>query len=115
MIGMIGVEILNTTYEYGTLMNPMWLALFLAATLIIAILGICTINNDKAQKILKTLVAFTLTGVVICGIGLAIKTDEIIETKYKVTISEDVNFGEFMDKYEIISQEGKIYTIREKD
>lgn len=36
-------------------------------------------------------------------------------TEYKVTISDDVNFNEFDHKYEILSQEGKIYTIKERD
>ena len=35
-------------------------------------------------------------------------------TEYKVTIDDSVSMNEFMDKYEIINQEGKIYTVREK-
>ena len=37
------------------------------------------------------------------------------ETHYKVTISEEVPMVEFFERYEIIEQEGKIYTIREVD
>lgn len=36
------------------------------------------------------------------------------ETRYDVTISEDVSLIEFEEKYEIIDQNGKIYTVREK-
>lgn len=36
------------------------------------------------------------------------------ENQYKVTISEEVSMVEFLDRYEIIEQEGKIFTIREK-
>ena len=36
------------------------------------------------------------------------------ETQYKVTISDEVNFNEFTEQYEIIDQEGKIYTVRER-
>lgn len=36
------------------------------------------------------------------------------ESQYKVTISDEVLMNEFIDKYEIIDQEGKIYTVREK-
>lgn len=39
--------------------------------------------------------------------------EEYIE--YKVTVSEEVNLNEFMDKYEIVSQDGKIYTIKERN
>ena len=35
-------------------------------------------------------------------------------TQYKVIISDEVNFIEFNNKYEILEQDGKIYTIREK-
>ena len=37
------------------------------------------------------------------------------ETEYKVTISDDVSMNEFYEKYEIIDQEGSIYTIRERE
>lgn len=37
------------------------------------------------------------------------------ETHYKVIISDEVSMNEFSEKYEIIDQDGKIYTIRERD
>ena len=36
------------------------------------------------------------------------------ETHYEVSINEEVNMQEFMDKYEIIETRGSIYTVREK-
>lgn len=36
------------------------------------------------------------------------------QTRYEVTISNDVNFNEFTSKYQVIKQEGLIYTIVEK-
>ena len=36
------------------------------------------------------------------------------ETQYKVIISDEVSMNEFVEKYEIIDQEGKIYTVRER-
>jgi hypothetical protein len=36
------------------------------------------------------------------------------KVQYKVTISDEVSMNEFLEKYEIIEQEGKIYTIEEK-
>ena len=36
------------------------------------------------------------------------------ETHYEVTINEEVNLKEFMDRYEIIETRGSIYTVREK-
>lgn len=37
------------------------------------------------------------------------------ETQYKVTISDEVLMNEFYDKYEIVEQDGKIFTVREKN
>ena len=36
------------------------------------------------------------------------------ETHYEVSIDENVNMQEFMDRYEIIETRGSIYTVREK-
>ena len=41
-------------------------------------------------------------------------TPTTYETQYKVTISDEVPMNEFLKKYAIIEQEGKIYTIRER-
>jgi hypothetical protein len=37
------------------------------------------------------------------------------EIHYEVSISEEVNMKEFMDKYEILETRGTIYIVREKD
>lgn len=57
--------------------------------------------------------AGVLLGLIAGGIFVQ-KTDEV-EITYKVTISEEVSLNDFMEKYEIIDQDGKIYTIREKE
>lgn len=36
------------------------------------------------------------------------------QTRYAVTISDDVNFNELHSRYEVVKQEGLIYTIVEK-
>lgn len=36
-------------------------------------------------------------------------------TYYQVTISDEVTFNEVYEKYEVIKQEGEIFTIREKE
>ncbi len=112
---MNGIEILNTVYEYESLMNPIWFILAFCSVVIIAILGLCTLNYDKAQRILLRLVVVAVIGFFISVLGLEIKTDEIVDVKYQVTISEEVNFNDFMERYEILNQEGKIYTVRERD
>ena len=35
------------------------------------------------------------------------------ETHYKVTISDEVSMNEFLERYEIVDQDGKIFIVRE--
>lgn len=111
---MAGVEILNTTYEYAGLISPLWCIGFLIAGFIVSILGVCTIPYDNIQKILIPIAIVIIICAVICLFGAIIKTDEITEIQYDVTISDEVNFNEFQEKYEIIEQKGKIFTVKEK-
>ena len=37
------------------------------------------------------------------------------ETHYKVTISDEVPMNEFLERYEIVDQDGRIYIVREVD
>ena len=64
--------------------------------------------------------ALSITGIVlgsIFGAGFGKSTAEPIayETQYKVTISEEISLKDFYEHYEILEQDGKIFTIREKD
>ena len=43
------------------------------------------------------------------------ETDTIDHIEYKVTIDDSVSMNEFLDKYEILDQEGKIYTVKERE
>lgn len=36
------------------------------------------------------------------------------ETQYKITISDEVKMNDFYEKYEIVDQDGKIFTVRER-
>ena len=56
----------------------------------------------------------TVWGVVlglVCGFitGSAFSTPTEYETQYKVTISDEVFMNDFLERYEIIDQEGKMY------
>ena len=50
-----------------------------------------------------------------CGLGAAAQTPIAYETQYKVTISEEVSLAEFYEHYEVVEQDGKIFTVREKN
>ena len=66
------------------------------------------------------LVVCIITGVILgCSygalMGAVFRTPTAYETQYKVTISEEVTMAEFLEHYEVIDQDGKIFTVREKD
>ena len=52
--------------------------------------------------------------ILVGGHFIPIDGTKVQQNIYKVTIDATVNLKEFLDKYEIISQEGDIYTIKEK-
>lgn len=112
---MNGVEILSSIYEYESLMSPFWALGFGIAALIIVIIGLLTLTFDNIQDKLLILEVVLIAAMIICIIGAYIKTDEIIDTTYKVTIDDSVSMNEFLDKYEILDQEGKIYTVKERE
>ena len=94
-------------------------------TWIITMIGIITfvisliIALNVNQEIIETIfgissICFFILFIVgiYCMCFVKTKTGEYT---YKVTISDEVNFVEFNNKYEIIDQDGLIYTIKEKE
>jgi len=67
------------------------------------------IVNEMYQLFIVT--AVTLVFTVIFAYATYITTT----TEYKVTIDETVNYTEFTAMYEVIDQEGAIYTVRLKN
>lgn len=47
--------------------------------------------------------------------GKATEKPIAYKNQYKVTISDEVSMNEFHERYEIINQEGKIYTVEERE
>lgn len=64
---------------------------------------------DDAEIMVSVFIIFW--GLIIWG---ATWLDGDSETRYKVTISEEVSMVEFCEKYEVIDVDGMIYTIKEK-
>ncbi len=82
------------------------------ASVVLAIIAFFTLYRDL-MSILIGLVTGLVVGAVIGTLPASLATPSEYETQYKVTISDEVLMNEFIAKYEIISQEGKIYTVRE--
>lgn len=94
-------------------------------TLVITMIGIITfaisliIALNVNQEIIETIfgiisICFFILFIVgiCCMCFVEIGTGEYT---YKVTISDEVNFVEFNNKYEVIDKDGLIYTIKEKE
>ena len=96
--------------------------------------------NETIISILVSLFLFMIFGALISGLCLSLKgtiifsvlglitivsiavldshstsTEELDHYEYKVTIDDSVPMKEFLSKYEIINQEGEIFTIVERE
>lgn len=110
---MDGVEILSSETIYNTFL-PVWcLAIgFLAAILFAALIS-ASIAYEKVWAFILCLVCLIGSAVVMIFCCTENKNN-ISHIEYKVTIDDSVSMNEFLGKYEILDQEGKIYTVREK-
>lgn len=90
-----------------------------AAAIILAVCGIVGTlvyitegGIDKTSAAIITLIIGLVFSFLI-GFMISPKVGSI--PTYKVIIEDSVNFNEFNEKYEIIEQDGKIYTIKERE
>lgn len=110
---MAGIEILSEQIFYRDLFPSWLLALTLFGFAISLVLIIAGAIKNKSKIIILGFTVFFFS--LILGITTSrIKSKEIDYIEYKVTIDESVSMIEFYQRYEILSQEGKIYTIKEK-
>jgi hypothetical protein len=115
---MSGVEILSIIEKPVLLFNEeaFGIALFISVVIFFFVGSYMAITESEWIYFPLFSVAGIMIGVLLglmIGGILAQKTDEV-ETTYKVIVSEEVSVNEFLDKYEIIDQEDKIYTVRER-
>ena len=114
-----GVEILSQS-EVGTNIAMNWWVFGIIVGIFVVIGFIISAINTQPDGIewLGCIFIGLLTGLVGCLIGyiggMVAGEPTEFETQYKVIISDEVQMNEFLEKYEIVDQEGKIYTIREK-
>lgn len=64
--------------------------------------------------------AFAVLGLFASGLlgamsGAIFEIPTAYETEYKVTISDEVSMNDFYERYEVIDQDGKIFTVRERE
>ena len=113
-----GVEILATNEIYKCV-NFNWGGFWIAFG-ILAVIGIISAYAGGFSSLpneLKITVIFYLlliTSLLSTAAGGILSSKAVDYVQYKVTISDEVSMNEFTEKYKILGQEGKIFTIRKK-
>ena len=112
---MEGITILNQTLHEGAIIDPLFMIglILIGAALFLGIVG-GLMSSCKIKIIPYIFLGVALT---FFAVGMAIGAFGPREqiTRYQVLIDESVSFVEFNERYEIISQDGTIYTIQERE
>lgn len=112
-----GINVLNETVVYEVIFN---FKIFFCVIILSMLLGFVPLLAS-GEGIVDSVFGAIVGGLIGMFIGIPIllftakSTDKINYIEYKVTIDETVSFTEFNEKYEIIEQDGAIYTIKERE
>ena len=116
---MNGVEILSTAQVVAEYTYNYWLAgfIYLGTIFLVGTLGFLIADSfDKVEGVAVGCLLGALIGLLFWLAGTAATSKPVAyETRYKVTIDDSVSMNEFLEKYEILDQEGKIYTVKERE
>lgn len=111
---MNGVEILSSETIYNTILPEYWLGIGLGCAVVFVLtMAVCFANDRIILGFIC--IALALGSGIVGGLGGTKSKTDIDHIEYKVTIDDSVSITEFLDKYEILDQEGKIYTVKEKE
>ena len=109
---MAGIEVLHSfQVPIGYAFN--WLAAGIAFSIFL-IVGVWGFGPFR-DRIWGILIVSILFGVLFAATtGESFHIPNEFETHYEVLLSDEITLTEFLDDYEIVGQEGNIYTIRER-
>lgn len=111
---MNGVEILSQEVIYNTVLPTWCIAVGFIAGFISVILMVVSIVYENGLGVVLSALAL-VASLIVAGLCDTYSKTDINHVEYKVIINDSVSMNEFLDKYEILDQEGKIYTVREKE
>lgn len=112
---MEGVTILNTIEVMASTWGFSIAGLIVAIlTLFILIGAIFSIVKDEGPEA-TLLCAVAVVGIFVSLMCFGTANEYFDYYKYQVVIDDSVSLTEFMEKYEILDQEGLIYTVKEKE
>lgn len=117
---MTGVEILaaqEVITEYAFNWDAFWITFSVIFGMFVLLGIFISLSSYDWSALICGIVAGVAIGMLIGGAvgGEVLRTPVTYKTQYKVTISDEVSMNEFLEKYEIIDQEGKIFTVRERN
>lgn len=116
---MAGIEILAAQeVAIGSAFNwvACWITFGICVGVFLCIGAGLSLYESDWTNLFMSIVAGVMVGVIFgSSIGTELRTPTEYRTQYKVTISDKVLMNELLEKYEIIDQEGKIYTVRERN
>ena len=112
---MEGIILLNeiTVYDTGWGINSTAMVVFTGGAILLGLAFICLYLN------IDELIGFCSVSCGLClmiGLWVCSEAKEIpVATQYEVYLTEDINIEDFAQKYNIIKQDGVIFTIEEKE
>lgn len=111
---MTGVEILSSETIYNTILPEYFIAIGLLLCVIFVIVMAACFSNDYIT-LGFICIALALCSGIVGSLGGTLSKTNVSHIEYKVTIDDSVSMNEFLDQYEILDQEGKIYTVKERE
>ena len=115
-----GVTVLNTydivSSEYHDIIYPTVVFSIIAVSGIALIIYLLLDSKRIKDAFVPSVIVilFTLCCMVASISGFIHLPENKYQTRYEVTISNDVNFNEISSKYQVVKQDGLIYTIIER-
>ena len=114
---MNGVEILAmeevvVAYEFSW---PIYIGVIFVLAIIFGFICYFITTYPRLEDALIGMFVGVLIGVVIGLLPASYLIPSEYETRYKVTISDETTMNDFLSNYEIVDQEGKIYTVVERN
>ena len=105
-----GITVLNTFIISSGVGIGSFILLGMACIIMGFLVGLAVWDGEVAPAIISSLISTAI----VLGIAGYINKDATDTVRYEVTISEEVNLTEFIERYEIIEQRGDIYVIEER-
>lgn len=103
-------HVYRATSVFTAVIATVFLLFIAALTVYNTVIAFKTKSSSKWVALIFSIISIIVT---VVALMIAIVETQIIRTELIVTIDDSVGFNEFNERYEIISKDGSLYTIRE--